>query len=111
MRERARALKAGLSRAKRFVWCGDSDGPGLSLRSGLWAVDQWGFNAVDYTIVNFRYESGKAILFTSDLASGEAPRPGDLAQRIGERTYSRLVQMVGDPVILVGEDMRLAHVA
>ena len=29
------ALKAGLSRVKKFVWCGDMDGPGLSLRSDM----------------------------------------------------------------------------
>lgn len=29
------ALKAGLSRVKHFVWCGDSDGPGLSLRHDM----------------------------------------------------------------------------
>lgn len=29
------ALKAGLSRVKRFVWCGDNDGPGKSLRADM----------------------------------------------------------------------------
>lgn len=29
------ALKAGLNKAKRFVWCGDSDGPGLALRADM----------------------------------------------------------------------------
>ena len=29
------ALKAGLSRAKKFVWCGDMDGPGLALRADM----------------------------------------------------------------------------
>lgn len=29
------ALKAGLSRTKKFVWCGDMDGPGRSLRSDM----------------------------------------------------------------------------
>jgi twinkle protein len=29
------ALKAGLSRVRRFVWCGDMDGPGRSLRSDM----------------------------------------------------------------------------
>lgn len=42
------ALKAGLSRAEKFVWCGDSDGPGHFLRSHMarllgvarfWTVD------------------------------------------------------------------------
>jgi twinkle protein len=29
------ALAAGLSKAKRFVWCGDTDGPGLALRADM----------------------------------------------------------------------------
>lgn len=29
------ALKAGLSKVKKFVWCGDMDGPGRSLRSDM----------------------------------------------------------------------------
>lgn len=29
------ALKAGLNRAKRFVWCGDMDEPGLALRADM----------------------------------------------------------------------------
>lgn len=29
------ALKAGLSRVKKFVWCGDMDGPGMSLRHDM----------------------------------------------------------------------------
>src|SRR5215212_2179815 len=29
------ALRAGLSRAKRFVWCGDNDGPGRTLRADM----------------------------------------------------------------------------
>jgi len=29
------ALKAGLSKTKKFVWCGDMDGPGRSLRSDM----------------------------------------------------------------------------
>lgn len=42
------ALKAGLSRVKKFVWCGDMDGPGRSLRADMarilgvarfWVVD------------------------------------------------------------------------
>lgn len=32
------ALKAGLSRVKKFVWCGDNDAPGLSLRSDMASV-------------------------------------------------------------------------
>ncbi len=29
------ALKAGLNKCKRFVWCGDTDGPGLALRADM----------------------------------------------------------------------------
>jgi twinkle protein len=31
----AEALKAGLNKVKKFVWCGDSDGPGLALRQDM----------------------------------------------------------------------------
>lgn len=32
------ALKIGLGSAKRFIWCGDSDGPGLALRGDFLAI-------------------------------------------------------------------------
>jgi DNA replication protein DnaC len=54
-----------------------------------------------YTIVNTRYEDGRAIVLTTNLGSA------DLRAQIGDRTVSRLVEMCGDPVPLFGADRRM----
>ena len=52
---------------------------GLSLRQGLWAVDQFGFNCIDHTIVNFRpivdaWKPGDDLASSFDrFEFGEAP--------------------------------------
>jgi DNA replication protein DnaC len=58
-----------------------------------------------YTIVNTRYEEGKAILLTTNLVT----RDGDeaLREQIGERTVSRVYEMCGDAKPMFGEDRRL----
>lgn len=67
-----------------------------------------------YLIVNGRYEEERAIVFTCDL-SGATPSPGEvapprlLAEHIGYRTYSRLVEICGDPIMMFGPDQRIAH--
>jgi len=43
------------------------------------------------------------VIFTADVEN-----PDDLAAHVGERTYSRLIQMCGDPLPLRGEDRRIA---
>jgi len=53
-----------------------------------------------YTIVNARYEAQRAIVATTNLM------PEDLAEQIGARTVSRLVEMCGDPLPLFGADHR-----
>jgi len=53
-----------------------------------------------YSIINTRYEEERSILITTNL------EPGLLAQQIGQRTVSRLVEMCGDPLPLFGEDRR-----
>lgn len=55
-----------------------------------------------YSIVNARYEERRSIVLTTNL------RPNELAQQIGERTVSRLVEMCGDELHLplFGEDRR-----
>ncbi len=53
-----------------------------------------------YSIVNARYEAERAIVATTNL------EPDQLAERLGERTVSRLVEICGDPITLAGEDMR-----
>jgi DNA replication protein DnaC len=62
-------------------------------RQNEWVLEQL------YTVINRRYEDQRSIVFTSDVS--------DLADHIGARTYSRLLQMCGDPLILEGEDARV----
>jgi DNA replication protein DnaC len=70
-------------------------------RPNDWVLEQL------YTIVNRRYEYNKAIVFTSDFPYGEHVMPAKLGEHIGERTYSRLMQMVGDPIPMTGTDYRM----
>jgi DNA replication protein DnaC len=70
-------------------------------RPNDWVLEQL------YTIVNRRYEHNKAIVLTSDVPFGENVMPDTLAKHVGERTYSRLMQMVRDPIPLTGADYRL----
>jgi DNA replication protein DnaC len=70
-------------------------------RPNDWVLEQL------YTIVNRRYEYNKAIVFTSDFPFNENVDPEKLGQHIGERTFSRLMQMVGDPIPMVGTDYRM----
>lgn len=78
-----------------------------------------------YSIVNGRYEEERAIVFTCDLtgttragaeelAEGGGERsalidPRRLADHVGNRTFSRLVEICGDPVVLFGPDQRIAR--
>jgi DNA replication protein DnaC len=68
-------------------------------QSSPWVLEQL------YTIVNTRYEDGKAILLTTNLVTIE----GDAALReqIGDRTVSRIYEICGDPKTMFGEDARL----
>jgi DNA replication protein DnaC len=59
-----------------------------------WALEQL------YSIVNARYEERRSIVMTTNLD------PQELAEQIGARTVSRLVEMCGDPLPLYGEDRR-----
>lgn len=57
-----------------------------------------------YTIVNTRYEDGRAILLTTNLvtiAGDEA-----LRDQVGERTVSRVYEICGEPKTMFGEDQR-----
>lgn len=64
-----------------------------------------------YLIVNMRYEERRSIVFTSDIGSDEdgplVPNPPELAEHVGARTYSRLLGMCGDPVLIMGIDRRI----
>ncbi|HUB74566.1 MAG TPA: ATP-binding protein [Solirubrobacteraceae bacterium] len=59
-----------------------------------WALEQL------YSIVNTRYEEERSIVVTTNL------QPDALAEQIGARTVSRLIEMCGDPLPLFGEDRR-----
>jgi DNA replication protein DnaC len=60
-----------------------------------WALEQL------YTIVNTRYEERRSIVLTTNLDHKA------LAEQVGERIVSRLVEMCGDTVVpLYGEDRR-----
>lgn len=68
-----------------------------------WVVEQL------YALVNERYENERSMLVTSN--AGNADRDIDtgrneLADQIGSRTVSRLVEMCGDPLPLFGADQR-----
>lgn len=61
-----------------------------------WVLEQF------YTVINDRYQDERSIMFTADVA--EPPR---LADHVGGRTYSRLMEMCGDPVLMFGDDYRI----
>ena len=67
-------------------------------RTNEWVLEQL------YTVINDRYQDERSVVFTADVE-----RPEDLAQHVGERTYSRLIEMCGDPLPLRGDDHRIAH--
>lgn len=54
-----------------------------------------------YSIVNERYEDGRAVMITTNLGVE------DLKKQIGERTVSRLMEMCGDALPLYGSDRRV----
>lgn len=70
-------------------------------KSSPWVLEQL------YAIVNRRYEDERAILFTSDETGDDGPV--GLARHVGDRTFSRLTEMCGDPLLMYGEDRRLLH--
>ena len=54
-----------------------------------------------YTIVNTRYEDGRAMLLTTNLDHDA------LTEQIGARTVSRLYEICGEPLPMWGDDHRL----
>jgi DNA replication protein DnaC len=63
-------------------------------QSSAWVLEQF------YTIVNTRYEDGRAMLLTTNLDKDA------LQAQIGERTVSRLFEMCGTPLPMCGHDRR-----
>jgi DNA replication protein DnaC len=75
------------------------------VRPTEWVLEQL------YLIVNARYEGRRSIVFTSDIDSDAdgplAPEPRQLEDHIGKRTFSRLMEICSDPVVIAGHDNRL----
>jgi DNA replication protein DnaC len=75
------------------------------VRPTEWVLEQL------YLIVNMRYEEQRSIVFTSDIDSDKdgplAPAPRELGEHIGRRTFSRLLEMCGNPLMIMGEDRRI----
>jgi DNA replication protein DnaC len=67
-------------------------------RTTDWVLEQL------YSVVNDRYQDERSIMFTADVDT-----PDDLAEHVGARTYSRLIEMCGDPIPLFGEDNRVRY--
>jgi DNA replication protein DnaC len=64
-------------------------------QSSPWVLEQL------YSIVNTRYEDGKALLLTTNL-DHEA-----LTEQIGPRTVSRIYEICGEPLPMWGDDQRI----
>lgn len=68
------ALKAGLHRTKKFVWCGDADGPGRSLRADMAKI----LGAARFWFVDWPEGCKDA----NDMLRADGPR--DLLDRVTE---------------------------
>jgi DNA replication protein DnaC len=77
------------------------------VRPTEWVLEQL------YLIVNARYEERRSIVFTSDIdsdADGPLAQPDPrtaLEPHIGARTFSRLLEICGDPALILGRDNRV----
>jgi DNA replication protein DnaC len=63
-------------------------------QTSSWVLEQL------YTIVNTRYEDGRAVLLTTNLDDAQ------LRAQIGDRTVSRIYEMCGRPLPMMGDDHR-----
>jgi DNA replication protein DnaC len=70
-----------------------------------WVVEQL------YALVNERYENQRSMLVTSNAARDVGEGQKRLAEQIGARTVSRLIEICGDPHPLFGDDRRMATTA
>lgn len=64
-------------------------------KTSPWVIEQL------YSIINARYEDGRAVMGTTNLEHRE------LREQIGDRTVSRIVEICGDPLPLFGDDRRM----
>ena len=63
-------------------------------RATEWVLEQL------YAIVNARYEDQRSLVITTNLD------PDQLADQLGPRIVSRIREICGDPILLMGEDKR-----
>jgi DNA replication protein DnaC len=68
-------------------------------QSSPWVLEQL------YSIVNTRYEDGRAVLVTTNLI-GPDGYDDRLREQIGDRTVSRLWEVCGEPMHMHGHDQR-----
>jgi DNA replication protein DnaC len=57
-----------------------------------------------YTVINERYQEKRSVIFTADVN-----QPPELANFVGPRVYSRLMEMCGDPIPMFGTDHRISR--
>lgn len=78
-------------------------------RQTEWVLEQF------YSIVNERYEAQRSIIFTTNAESMQPAKGKEeqfkVEEQINPRTFSRLTEMCGDPVLMFGEDHRTNAVA
>ena len=65
-------------------------------RTTEWVLEQL------YAIVNERWQDGRSIVVTTNLQSLD-----ELREQLGARTVSRLTEICGDPIPIMGPDLRL----
>jgi DNA replication protein DnaC len=73
-------------------------------RPNDWVLEQL------YNVINGRYANERAIVFTCDLTGDDpdgTPTPDRLARHISRRNFSRLMEICGDPHVLMGPDNRI----
>lgn len=83
------ALQIGLNRAKKIIWCGDSDEPGLALRATM--AHQFGVAKYWYVEWPDGYKDANEVLLAFDplylrnlVLSGAKPWPADGLYRMSE---------------------------
>jgi DNA replication protein DnaC len=69
-------------------------------KTNEWVLEQF------YSVMNDRYQDQRSIMFTADV-----PQPPDLGKHVGDRTYSRLMEMCGDPIQMFGDDYRITQLS
>lgn len=59
-----------------------------------------------YSLINERWQNERSIVVTTNLTDLD-----ELREQVGERTVSRLTEICGDPIPIMGRDMRMSSSA